>query len=141
MKTKEELYHKVYQSPRLLQVILKPTSQSGQQDQHEQEARKSSDHQSVSGSFCETRSGNIDYRIPGIPLSTVQQQDTNRKETVKNDSAKRESCPISTDIHRRYQNYRYNFRCDVGKISTIIGTLMENENCQIRGQVLKDSLH
>ena len=39
MKTNEELYHKVYQSPRLPRVILKPNSQSGQQDQHEQEAR------------------------------------------------------------------------------------------------------
>ena len=36
--------------------------------------------------------GNIDYRIPGIPHSTVQQHDTNRKETVKKfDSAVRES--------------------------------------------------
>ena len=47
------------------------------------EARKSFDHQSVSGSYGETRSGNVDYRIPGIPQSTVQQQNTNRKETVK----------------------------------------------------------
>ena len=44
MKTKEEVYHKVYQSPRLPRVILKPNSQSGQQDQLDQEARKSSDH-------------------------------------------------------------------------------------------------
>ena len=28
------------------------------------------------------RSGNVDYRIPGIPRSTLQQQDTNRNETV-----------------------------------------------------------
>ena len=83
MKTTEELHHNVYQSPWLLGVILKPNSQSGQQDQHEQEARKSSDHQSVSGGKGESRSGNVEYRIPGIPHSTVQQQDTNRKETVK----------------------------------------------------------
>ena len=50
MKTKEELYHKVYLSPRLPRVILKPNSQSGQQDQPDLEARKSSDHQSASGS-------------------------------------------------------------------------------------------
>ena len=47
---------------KVARVILKPNSQSGQQDQHEQEARKSSDHQSVSGSFCETRSGNVDTK-------------------------------------------------------------------------------
>ena len=83
MKTEEELYHKVFQSPRLPRVILKPNSQSGHQDQHEHEARKSSDQQSVSGSYGETSSGNVDYRILGIPHSTVQQQDTNHKETVK----------------------------------------------------------
>ena len=48
MRTSEELYHKVYQSPRLPRVILKQNSQSGQQDQPDQEARKSSDHQSAS---------------------------------------------------------------------------------------------
>ena len=78
-ETKVELY----QSPRLPRVILKPNSRSGQQDQPDQEARKSSDHQSASGRFGETRSGNVDFRIPGIPHSTVQQQDTNRKDTVK----------------------------------------------------------
>ena len=40
MKTEEELFHKVFQSPRLSRVILKPNSQSGQQDQLDQEARK-----------------------------------------------------------------------------------------------------
>ena len=83
-KTKEELYRKVCRSPRLPRSTLKPNSQSGQQDQPDQDARKSSDHQSASGSYGETRSGNVDYRIPGIPHSAVQQQDTNRRETVKN---------------------------------------------------------
>ena len=83
MRTKEELYHKVYQSPRMPHVVLKPNPQSVQQDQPDQEARKSSDHQRVPGSYVETRSGNVDDRIPGISHSTVQQQDTNRRETVK----------------------------------------------------------
>ena len=83
MKTKEELFHKVNQSPRLPRVLLKPNSQRGQQDQPDQEARKNSDHQSVSGIYGESRSGNVDCRIPDIPHSTVQQQDTNRRETVK----------------------------------------------------------
>ena len=73
MNTEEELYHKVCQSPRVPRNALKPNSQSGQKDQRDQEARKSSDYQSVSGSYGETRSGNVDYRIPGIPHSAVQQ--------------------------------------------------------------------
>ena len=83
MKTREDFNNKVYQSPRLPRVKLKPNLQSGQQDQPHQEARASSDHQSVSGSCGETHNSSIDYRIPGIPHSTVQQQETNRKETVK----------------------------------------------------------
>ena len=64
--------------------MLKPNSQSGRQDQHDQEARESSDHQSVSESCGATySSSNIDNRIQGIPHSTVQKQDTNRRETVK----------------------------------------------------------
>ena len=56
---------------------------SGQQDQPDQELGKSSDHLSASSSCGETRSNNIDNRISGIPQSTVQQQDTNRRERVK----------------------------------------------------------
>ena len=63
--------------------MLKPNSQSGRQDLPDQEARTSSDHQSASGSCGETHSNNIDYRIPGIPHSTVQHQDTNCRETIK----------------------------------------------------------
>ena len=84
MNTKEEPYHKVYQSPWLPRVVLKPNLQSGQQDQPDQDARKSSDHQSASDrTYGETCSGNVDFWIPGILHSTVQQQDTNRKESVK----------------------------------------------------------
>ena len=61
MKTKEELHHKVCQSPRLPRNVLKPNSQSGQQDQPDQDARKSSDHQRASGSYGETSSGNVDF--------------------------------------------------------------------------------
>ena len=83
MKTREDLNIKVYQSPRLPRVKLNPNLQSGQQDQPAPEARASSDHQSVSGSCGETHSSSIDYIIPGIPHSTVQQHETNRSETVK----------------------------------------------------------
>ena len=50
MKTDEELYHKVCQPPRFPRIMLKPNSQSGQQDQPDQKAGTSSDHQSASGS-------------------------------------------------------------------------------------------
>ena len=46
--------------------------------------QENQDHQSVSDrSYGETCSDNVDCRIPSITHSTVQQQDTNRKETVK----------------------------------------------------------
>ena len=83
MKTKEELYHKVYQSPRLPRVVLKANSQSGQQDQQEEDARTSCDHPSASQSSRETWCNNVDYRIPGKHHSAVEQQDTNRRDTVK----------------------------------------------------------
>ena len=80
----EELYHKVYQSPRLPRVVLIANSQCGQQDQQEQDARTSCDHPSASDrSSRETWCNNVDYRIPGIPHSAVEQQDTNRRDTVK----------------------------------------------------------
>ena len=83
MKTKEELYQKVYRSPRLPRVVLEANSQSGQLDQQEQDARTSCNHPSASQSFRESWCNNVDYRIPGILLSTVEQQDTNRQNKVK----------------------------------------------------------
>ena len=83
MKTKEELYHKVYLTPRLQRVVLKANSHSGQQDQQEQDARTSCDQPSGSQSTRETWCNNVDYRIPGIHLSAVEQQDTNRKDKVE----------------------------------------------------------
>ena len=61
MKTKEELYHKICLTPRLPRVVLKANSHSGQQNQREHDAR----------TFLACR------------LSTVEQQDTNRKDKVK----------------------------------------------------------
>ena len=74
----------------LSRVFPKPNSKSGQQYQFDQEARTSSDNQSSLGSFGETRSGNVDCRMSGMPHSTVQQHDTNRnkkKNGQKVDSA------------------------------------------------------
>ena len=63
MKTKEELFHKVCQSPRLPRVILKPNSQSGQQDQLDQEGRKSTTraHRELTGKPAAVTS-TVEYR-------------------------------------------------------------------------------
>ena len=68
MKTKEEFFHKVFLSPRLPRVALKANSQSGQQKQDQQEQ--------------------------GIRHSAVEQQDTNRRDTVKKFVQQFESHPI-----------------------------------------------
>ena len=92
MKTGEDLYCKVHQSPRLPRVVLTPNLRCGRQDLSNPEARTSSDHKSErSGKYEKTRRsryeearrGNVDYRIPGILHSTVQKEDSKRKETVK----------------------------------------------------------
>ena len=93
MKMNEELYYKVCQPPRLPRIMLKPKSQSGQQDQLDQEATTSSDHQSASASCRETWCSTVDYRIHRIHHSAVQQKDTNRRETVKKLSQQFENLP------------------------------------------------
>ena len=109
MKTGEDLYYKENQSPRLARVVLTPNLHHGRQDLSNPEAKTSADHQSEQsvkyreicpshfedtlrkhleesqrGKYRETSDGNVDYRIPGIPHSTVQKEDSNRKEVVKN---------------------------------------------------------
>ena len=83
MKTQDELYQKVRLTPRLPRVVLKANSQSGQQDLRSQDARSFWDPPSDSNSYGETCSNVVDYRIPGIPLSTVEQHDTTRENKVK----------------------------------------------------------
>ena len=83
MKTKEELYHKICFTPRLPRVVLKANSHSGQPDQREQDARTSCDQPSELKSSREAWNSTVDNRIPVIPLSTIEQQDTNRKDKVK----------------------------------------------------------
>ena len=80
MKTQDELYQKVRLTPRLPRVVLKSNSQCGQQDLQSQDARSPP---SKSKSYRETWNNAVDYRIPGIPLSAVEQQDTNRQNKVK----------------------------------------------------------
>ena len=92
-KSGEELRNKVDQSPRLpRKAVLKPNLHHGRQDRSNLEARTSVDHQSKeseengetrSEELEETRSGNIDFRVQGLPHSTVQKEDDVRRETVK----------------------------------------------------------
>ena len=92
MKSREELYNNVNQSPRLpRKAVLKPNLHHGRQDLSNLEARTSVDHQSReseehgetrSEEFEETRSGNIDFRLQGLPHSTVQKEDDVRREAV-----------------------------------------------------------
>ena len=93
MKTGEDLCSKVYQSPRLpRRTVLTPRLHHGPQDLSNPKARTSADHQSKrsegyeetrSAKFEETRSGDIDFRIQGLPHSTVQKEDYDRREMVK----------------------------------------------------------
>ena len=71
MKTKDELYQKVRLTPRVPRVVLKSNS------------RISYDQPSGSESPWETGSNTVDYRILGVPLLAVEQQDTHRKDKVK----------------------------------------------------------
>ena len=109
MKTGEDLCCKVHQVPRLPRVVLTPNLQYGRQDPPNPKARKSIDHHSEQNAkyeetcrslledtrrkhpgesqrwkYRETCRGDVDYRIPGFPHSTVWKEDTNREEIVKN---------------------------------------------------------
>ena len=84
MKSEEELRNKAYQSPRLpRKAVLKPNLHHGRQDRSNLEARTSVDHQckeseeygeTRSEEFEETGSGNLGFRIQGLPHSTVQKK-------------------------------------------------------------------
>ena len=81
VKTKDQLYQResVILRPR---VVLTANSQSGSQDPLVQEARSSWESQQDAESYGETRSNTADYRIPGIPISTVKLQDARRQNNV-----------------------------------------------------------
>ena len=91
MKTGEDLYCKVHQSPRFARVVLTPNSQYGRQDLSNPEARTSADHQSERRAkheetrrsrYGESRRGNVDYRIQGTPHSVVQREDSDGVEIL-----------------------------------------------------------
>ena len=59
-------------------------SSSGKPVAHISRTRRKHLEESQRGKYWETCRGNVDYRIPGIPHSTVKKENSNRKETVKN---------------------------------------------------------
>ena len=79
MKTKEQLYRRESARPR---VVFRANSQCGLQDLLRPEARSSWESQQDADSYGETRCNIVDYRVPGLSLSTVQQQDEQRQHTV-----------------------------------------------------------
>ena len=85
MKTGEELYSNVNQSPRLpRRTVLTPNLHHERQDLSNPKARTSAGYEEIrSAKFKETRSGDIDFRIQGLPHSTVQKEDYDRREMVK----------------------------------------------------------
>ena len=81
MNSGADLYNQVYESlhsPR--RIVLKPALHDGRQDTASIEERASDAHSSKCRETC---SGEIDYRIQGLPFATVQQEDHTRKEAVK----------------------------------------------------------
>ena len=83
MKTQDELYQKVRLTPRVPRVVLKSNSQHGQQDPQIQDARSSWEPSSDSKSYGETCNNTVDYRVSGVHLSAVEQQDSTRENKVK----------------------------------------------------------
>ena len=82
MKTKDEQYQEVRLTPRVPRVVLRSNSQNGLQDQQEQDERTSCDQASGS-KLLQTRSNIVDFRVPGVPLSAVEQLDTHRKDKAE----------------------------------------------------------
>ena len=84
MKTGEEIFCKVHQSPRLPRITLMPNSQQSRKDLPITDSRISHDCESEKHKHRETcSSSRVDFRVPGIPHSTVEQVEINRKETVR----------------------------------------------------------
>ena len=69
MKTREELYCRIYKSPRLPRVALVPNSQHVQKDVLVSDSRKSDDRENEVHQHRETCGSDhcVDFRIPGIP--------------------------------------------------------------------------
>ena len=77
MKTGEELYCKVYESPRVLRVTFVPNSQHDQKDLPITDSRKADDWERLVAVVV------LMFWIPGIQQSIVEKVETNPKETVR----------------------------------------------------------
>ena len=82
------MYDNIYESRAPRRIILKEAWQGGQRDDSNTEERE---HKVFSNEFGETRSDvrdgdtspKVDFRIQGLPHSTVEQEDNTRKEKIK----------------------------------------------------------
>ena len=115
MKTVEQLYQKESERPR---VALKANSQSDSQDLLVQEARSSWETQSEVRSFRETGCNIVDCRIPGMSLSTVQEQDEQKRQTVAKLIEKFES-----------HKYREHILQDMTRRRRSTGSVKHRKNC------------
>ena len=108
MKSEEELYCKTYQSPIAPQRIeLKTNLNYERQDTTSSDARKSFDHSDKhGGTYRETCRGEIDFRIQGLPHSTVQENDHIRKQTVQKLIHQFESHPNKQELQADLQQNR-----------------------------------
>ena len=138
MTSGEELYSKMYQSPELPQrIVLKPNLHYGRQDTTNFEARTSVDHlsreygESRGGrEYGETLCGDIDFRIQGLPHSTVQQKDDTRKEavqgliyqfeTLEKDQAFNPFSEKSKDMIRKMRNTEHFEMCEITSKHTML---------------------
>ena len=169
MRSGEESYSKMCQSLELPQrIVLKANLNYGRQDTTNFEARASVDHLSreyaetcSGGEYGETRCGNIDFRIQGLPHSIVQQQVDTRKETVKKlihqfethpnrealkadlekDQAFNPFSEESKDMLRSMENTEY-FECTVPQLFNILDDrrcilYLREHACDLRTKIAK----
>ena len=146
------MYNKVYQPPRLPQrAVFKPNLQHGRQDSSNFEARtsvgresKESEETRCDGNSCrgpeefgETRSDNIDFRIQGLPHSTVRKRDDIRSETVKKlirqfeTHPNRESLMTELDKNQKFNPFNEKWR----ELIRSMGNTEYFEMCEIISEV------
>ena len=135
MNSGEEFFNKVYESARSPQrIVLEPALHDGRQDTASIEERASNAH---SRQCRETCSGEIDYRIQGLPYHTVQQEDHTRKEAVKKLIHQQETHPnreaLNADMR---QNYAYNpFSENSHDMIRSMGNVEYSEMCEVSPKI------
>ena len=135
------------QKPRLpRKAVLTPNLHHGRQDLSNLEARTSADRQckeseeygeTRSEEIEEIRSGNIDFRIQGLPHSTVQKEDDVRRETVKRMIHQFETHPnresLMADLNK---NHKFNlFSEESREWIRSLGNTKYSELCEITSKI------